>query len=168
MRLDHGVPDGTARPDATSDAHRRAGASASCHPPPAGPRSAVEVVTELSRLLAGGRYDEIRGMYHPDARLITMAAGPDPLPADEAYSALMAALRMASYRPPESVEVEAIDQVAALGAANIRYPVDHGHAVARRVWLFTVKDGLLFRSATAYSHDEARALYLHRGRTLGF
>jgi hypothetical protein len=138
------------------------------HVPQPERRTALEVVTELSRLLARRRYREIRGLYHPEARLMTMAAGPDPLPADEAYAALMAALRMASYRPPESVEAEAIVEVAALGAGNIRYPVDHGHAVARRVWVFTVKDGLLFRSAALHSREEARALYRHRGRTLGF
>ena len=132
------------------------------------PRSAVEIVTELSRLLAQSRFDEIRSIYHPDARLITMAAGPDPLGPGEAYAALMAALRTASYRPPETVEAVAIDEIAALGAASIRYPIEHGHAVARRVWLFTVKDGLLFRSVPTHSEAEARDRYHRYGRTLGF
>jgi hypothetical protein len=136
--------------------------------PPCEPRTAVEVVQELSRLLAQNRYEAIRSVYHPEARLITMAAGPEPLGPDEAYAALRVALRKASYRPPETVEAVAIDQFAAFGAANIRYPVEHGHAVARRVWLFTVKDGLLFRSVPTHSEAEACDRYQRDGRTLGF
>jgi hypothetical protein len=133
------------------------------------PRTAFDVVLELGRLLAHGRHEAIRSMYHPDARLITMAAGPEPLSADDAYTALMGALRQASYSPPPSIEPVAIDEVAALGAATIRYPVQGGgHAVVRRVWLFTVKDGLLFRSAPLQSEAEARDLYRQKGPTLGF
>ena len=137
------------------------------HGPRPEPRSAMEVVTELCRLWARSRYDEIRSTYHPDARLITVAGGSDPLGPHETHAALMAALRKASYRPPETVEAVAIDEIAALGAANIRYPVEHGHAVARRVWLFTVKDGLLFRSMPMHSEAEARDRYHRHGTTLG-
>ncbi|HTI33272.1 MAG TPA: nuclear transport factor 2 family protein [Miltoncostaea sp.] len=132
-------------------------------------RSALDVVVELGRLLAAGRLDAIRAMYHPDARLVTMASGPEPLPPDRAYEALMAALRRASYSPPPSIEPVAIDDVAALGSAHIRYPTPGGgHADVRRVWLFTVEDGLLFRSVPLQSESEARELYAREGRALGF
>jgi hypothetical protein len=132
-------------------------------------RTAIDVVVELERRLASRSYEAIRAMYHPDARLVTMAAGSHPLPPDRAYQALMEALRRASYQPPTSIRPVAIDDIAALGAAHIRYPTEGGgHAAVRRVWLFTVKDGLLFRSITLHTEREAQDLYEREGRTLGF
>lgn len=132
-------------------------------------RTALEVVIALGRLLAQGRHEAIRPMYHPEARLVTMAGGAAPLSPDLAYEALMDALGRASYSPPTAIHPVAIDDAGALGAATIRYPTPGGgHAVVRRVWLFTVKDGLLFRSIPLHSEREARERYEREGVTLGF
>jgi len=87
---------------------------------------------------------------------------------DAAYAALLAALWKASYRPPECVETTVIDEAAALCAGTIRYLVDTGHLVARRVRIVTVKDGLLFRSAPMDNEADAWSLSGRRGQTLGF
>jgi hypothetical protein len=124
------------------------------------PRTAADIVLLLHRHFRTYNFDRIRALYHPDGRFITLAGGPAPLGREETIAAFERARRDVIYSAQAEEEPIEIDPVAALAVGSIRYRTPGGgHALVSRVWVFTAKDGLLYRTVPVADEAAGRALY---------
>lgn len=132
--------------------------------------SAVDLLGEFTRLYHERRLNRIRDLYHPQGRFVTMAGGPEPLGPEETFAAVERAMRDFVYRAWVESDPVAIDSCAAylVGAIRHRTPDGSGHVAAGRVWLYTVKDGLLYRAVPLADVAAAQELYAREGIELGF
>jgi Domain of unknown function (DUF4440) len=128
---------------------------------------ALEVIDELSRLFAARNWRAMRRLYDPDALIVTVTAGPDPLTADAVIAELERASRDSVYSVTASDPV-ALDEDAALIIGRMRWRLPQGgFEEAGHVWLLTVRDGLIYRQGVYDSPDEAAQAYDELGITLG-
>lgn len=132
------------------------------------PRTAAEIVVLLGRLFRLKDFDAVHAAYHPEGRFITLAGGPAPLGRDDTVEAFRRAERDIVYRAQAEPEPIEIDDVAALAQGSIRYRTPGGgHALANRVWVFTQRDGLLYRTVPVADEVTGRELYRAGGIGLG-
>lgn len=132
------------------------------------PRTAAEIVLLLGRLFRIKDFDAVHAAYHPEGRFVTLAGGPEPLGRDETVEAFRRADRDIVYRAQAEPEPVEIDEVAALARGAVRYRTPGGgHAMAPRVWVFTQRDGLLYRTVPVTAEEAGRALYRDNGIGLG-
>jgi hypothetical protein len=109
----------------------------------------------------------IRTLYHDDARIISVAGGPQPLGPDET----IAAMRRASSGIVFSIAFgtpEAIDDHAVIVSGTLERRTPTGNTITRRVWLLVFRDGLLYRMRACHNRAEARGEYDSHGSNLGF
>src|SRR5262249_11370976 len=112
-------------------------------------------------------WDGVRRLFHPDARLVTIGGGPEPKGPDETLEIIRAAAAHPRYRAHISQE-RALDADAVLVHGSLRYGTPEGGFGERTsVWLYTVKDGLLYRSRYFSQESEAVATYRETGLSLG-
>jgi hypothetical protein len=128
---------------------------------------ATIVVEELSKVFAARDWRAMRALYHPDALILTVTGGPEPLTADEIIAELERVSRDLVYTVTASAPV-AIDEHAAMvtGRMRRRLPQD-GFEEAGHVWLLTVRDGLIYRQSVHHEAEQAVATYRDGGLTLG-
>jgi hypothetical protein len=128
---------------------------------------ATIVVEELSKVFAARDWRAMRALYHPDALILTVTGGPEPLTADEIIAELERVSRDLVYTVTASAPV-AIDEHAAMvtGRMRRRLPQD-GFEEAGHVWLLTVRDGLIYRQSVHHEAEQAVAAYRDGGLTLG-
>jgi hypothetical protein len=128
---------------------------------------ATIVVEELSKVFAARDWRAMRALYHPDALILTVTGGPEPLTADEIIAELERVSRDLVYTVTASAPV-AIDEHAAIvtGRMRRRLPQD-GFEEAGHVWLLTVRDGLIYRQSVHHEAEQAVAAYRDGGLTLG-
>jgi hypothetical protein len=128
---------------------------------------ATIVVEELSKVFAARDWRAMRALYHPDALILTVTGGPEPLTADEIIAELERVSRDLVYTVTASAPV-AIDEHAAMvtGRMRRRLPQD-GFEEAGHVWLLTVRDGLIYRQSVHHEAEQAVAAYRNGGLTLG-
>jgi ketosteroid isomerase-like protein len=131
-------------------------------------RTAKELVSEIVALYRARRTSEVRGLYHPDARLRTHVGGTEWRPVDETVAALEAAAGDALFQATLSEEVHALDDHAAVNGGSVRYRVESGHAMQSLVWLYTQREGRIVRVMVFANEAEARDRYRRHGVDLGF
>jgi hypothetical protein len=130
---------------------------------------AADVVAELSRLYVSPFRDwrAMRALYHPDALILTVTGGPDPLPADAVVDELERAAQDVLYSVKGSEPV-ALDEHAAMVSGRMRRRMpDGGFQDASHVWLLTVRDDLIYRQGVYHHPEEAADAYRRLGVTLG-
>jgi hypothetical protein len=128
---------------------------------------AADVVEELSRVFAARDWRAMRALYHPDALILTVTGGPEPLTADEIVAELERVSHDLVYHVTASDPVP-LDEHAVVVAGRMRrrLPQD-GFEEAGHVWLLTVLDGLIYRQSVHLETEEAVAAYRDGGVTLG-
>jgi hypothetical protein len=112
-------------------------------------------------------WDQLRRLYHPEGRFITAAGGPDPLGPDETIAALRESARDAIFAADVSPVTVSLDRHAAYTTGMVRFRVEDGHAMSSRVWLYTARDGLVYRAIPVGGASEARSRYRDGGLALG-
>ena len=123
-------------------------------------------VRELEAAYDARDWDRLLTLYHPDALLSAIVTGRKLLaPRD-----LVAAVRSADGDPIYTVRYEEtypIDEHAAVVKGQVRHRIRGGIAHDPVFWLFTFRDGLLYRSTVCGSLEEARKTYETHGIDLG-
>jgi hypothetical protein len=128
---------------------------------------AADVVGELSRVFASRDWRAMRALYHPEALILTVTGGPQPLAADEIVSELERASQDFIYFVAGS-DPTALDEHAAVVTGRIRRRMpEGGFEDAAHVWLLTVREGLIYRQGVYRSREEASADYERLGVGLG-
>jgi len=128
---------------------------------------ALSVVEELSRVFALRDWRAMRALYHPDALILTVTGGPEPLTADEIIDELVRVSHDLVYTVTASAPV-ALDEHAAIVAGRMRRRLPHeGFEEAGHIWLLTVRDDLIYRQSVHHEAEEAAAAYRAGGLTLG-
>ena len=131
--------------------------------------NAADVAAKLAHAYRAraGDWDGLRALYHPDARLVTVTGGPEPLPVDGLISELQRAADDTWYSV-KSTKAEVVDEHAVLFVGRMRRSVaGGGFEDAGHVWLITVQDGLIYRQGVYGTPEEATAAYRELGVTLG-
>jgi ketosteroid isomerase-like protein len=113
-------------------------------------------------------FEVLAQLFHEDARIQMVWAGPRVLTADETMRELVRAHEETVYSADPS-RLVGIDDAAALVFGSVRMPdaSGGGHSLSTYVWLFTVRDGRVFRARPYRYEDEARIAYTEHGVTLG-
>lgn len=131
--------------------------------------NASEVAAKLAHVFRAkaGDWDALRALYHPDARVVTVTGGPEPLCAD----ALIAELRRASedtWYSVKTTKAVVVDEHAVIFVGRMRRSVPGGgFEDAGHVWMITVRDDLIYRQRVYGTADEAFASYRELGVALG-
>jgi hypothetical protein len=128
---------------------------------------AADVVGELSRVFASRDWRAMRALYHPEALILTVTGGPEPLAADEVVAELERASQDFIYFVTGS-DPTGLDEHAAVVTGRIRRRMpEGGFEDAAHVWLLTVREGLIYRQGVYRSREEATADYERLGVDLG-
>jgi hypothetical protein len=130
---------------------------------------AAAVVAELSRVFTSRHRDwsAMRALYHPDALILTVTGGPEPLPADDVIAELERASQDVWYSV-RGMDPVPLDEVAVVVTGRMRRRMETGgFEDAGHVWLLTVRDGLIFRQGVYSTPEEATDAYRRLGVTLG-
>ncbi|MGE0029409.1 MAG: nuclear transport factor 2 family protein [Thermoleophilia bacterium] len=130
-------------------------------------RSAAELVDRIAECYTSRRWDDLRALFHPDARLVTSVGGPYDGPGT--VEQLRRAMDDVNYRPPAPGElrIAGIDDAAALATGYVRVPASGGHKVVSRTWLYTIRDDLVYRALALPDERTARSRYAAEGVALG-
>ena len=132
------------------------------------PRTAADIVRVLQRLFRLKDFEAVRDAYHPEGRFVTLAGGPEALGPDETVEAFRRADRDIVYHAQADPDPIEIDDVAAMAQGAIRYrTAEGGHALVNRVWVFTQRDGLLYRTVPVADEETGCLLYRAKGIGLG-
>jgi ketosteroid isomerase-like protein len=132
-------------------------------------RDAADVVADLHRLYTAeaGDLSALREVYHPDALLVTVTGGPDPLPVDRLLAQLEQASRDTWYSVT-SWKTDVVDAHAVIVSGRMRRSVPGGgFEDAGHVWLLTVSGGLIYRQGVYGTVEQAAAAYEELGISLG-
>ena len=135
-----------------------------------GTRTAADLVGLLADGYTRRRWDDVLGLLHPEARLITSVGGTDPLDRDATVERVRRAMGDVNYRPPDrgDLRIVGIDDRAAIATGYVRVPASHGgHKVVARAWLYTTLDGLVYRGLPLPDERAARTRYADEGVALG-
>ena len=125
------------------------------------------MVSELSRVFASRDWRAMRALYHPEALILTVTGGPEPLAADEVVAELERASQDFIYFVTGS-DPTALDENAAVVTGRIRRRMpEGGFEDAAHVWLLTVRDRLIYRQGVYRTREEASAAYESLGVGLG-
>jgi hypothetical protein len=109
----------------------------------------------------------MRGLYHPDALIITVTGGPDPLTPNDVIAELERASDDFVYLVTADDTI-AVDDHAAIVTGRMRRRLpERGFEDAAHVWLLTVREGLVYRQAVYHDAAEALAAYKIQGIRLG-
>jgi ketosteroid isomerase-like protein len=128
---------------------------------------AVDIVAEMSRVFASRDWPAMRALYHPDALILTVTGGPEPLGPDEVVAELERVSGDFVYSVRGSQPL-ALDERAAIVTGRMRRRMETGgYEEAGHVWLLTVRDGLIYRQGVYSDVDQARAEYERLGLGLG-
>jgi hypothetical protein len=129
--------------------------------------NATAVIAELSRAFAARNWRAMEALYHPDALIMTVTGGPEPLGA----GAVIAELERASddiWYSVSADETVVLDEHAVVVVGRMRRTVHRrGFEDASHVWLLTVVDGLIYRQGVYLRSQEAVAAYRRLGVSLG-
>ena len=131
--------------------------------------NAADVMAKLAHVYRAraGDWDALRALYHPDARLVTVTGGPEPLPVDGLISELQRASEDTWYSV-NSTKAVVVDEHAVIFVGRMRRSVPGGgFEDAGHVWLLTVRDGLIYRQGVYGTAEEAAAAYEELGVGLG-
>jgi ketosteroid isomerase-like protein len=131
--------------------------------------NAADVVAKLERAYRAreGDWSALRALYHPDARLMMVTGGPDPLTVDGLFSQLAQATQDTWYSV-KTTKTLVIDEHAVVLVGRMRRSVPGGgFEDAGHVWLLTVRDGLIYRQGVYSTAEEAAAAYQVLGVSLG-
>jgi ketosteroid isomerase-like protein len=131
--------------------------------------NASEVAAKLAHVYRAraGDWDALRALYHPDARLVTVTGGPEPLRVDGLISELKRAAEDTWYSVKTTKHV-VVDEHAVVFVGRMRRSVPGGgFEDAGHVWMITVRDELIYRQAVYGTADEAAAAYRELGVSLG-
>jgi ketosteroid isomerase-like protein len=131
--------------------------------------NAADVMAKLAHVYRAraGDWDALRALYHPDARLVTVTGGPEPLPVDGLISELQRASEDTWYSV-KSTKAVVVDEHAVIFVGRMRRSVPGGgFEDAGHVWLLTVRDGLIYRQGVYGTAEEAAAAYEQLGLSLG-
>ncbi len=133
-------------------------------------RSAEELVNRIADCYTRRRWEELRGLFHPEARLMTSVGHGEPLSAPETLEQIRRAIDDVNYRPPgrDDLRITRIDDHAAVATGYVRVPADTGgHMLVTRAWLYTVVDDLVYRALPLPDERTARSRYADQGVALG-
>jgi ketosteroid isomerase-like protein len=131
--------------------------------------NASEVAAKLAHVYRArsGDWDALGALYHPDARVVTVTGGPQPLSVD----ALIAELKRASedtWYSVKTTKAVVVDEQAVIFVGRMRRSVPGGgFEDAGHVWMFTVRDDLIYRQRVYGTAEEASAAYRELGVGLG-
>ena len=113
----------------------------------------------IRALLAAHRsadWDGVRELLHPEARIGVFATGGRPADPEEALRAMREAHSVTTYTAYVQ-DIEQLDEDAFLLFGRVRYPHESGgFADVERVWVYVIRDGLLYRSAMFTNELQAR------------
>ena len=111
-------------------------------------------------------WDALRSLYHPSAVIVSVVGGERRLSRDELVDLLADAATDLVYRAT-STHAEPIDGDAMIVVGRVRHrTASGGFQDSAYVWLWTLRDDLIYRSVAYASADEARDDYARRGVTL--
>ena len=129
--------------------------------------NAADVIDNLSKVFASRDWRAMRGLYHPDALIITVTGGPDPLTPNDVIAELERASDDFVYLVTADDTI-AVDDHAAIVTGRMRRRLpERGFEDAAHVWLLTVREGLVYRQAVYHDSAEALAAYKSQGIRLG-
>ena len=125
------------------------------------------MVAELFRAFNARRWDAVREIYHPDALIFTVTAGPTPLGASEIVDELERASSEIMYSVHADPPI-ALDEHAVVIVGRMRRKMPRGgFEDASHVWLLTTRDDLVYRQAVHREVAVAVASYDRLGISLG-
>ena len=133
-------------------------------------RSAAELVDLVADRYTRRQWNEVLGLFHPEARLITSVGDPEPLSGPETVERVRRAMADVNYRPPDrdDLRITEIDECAAVATGFVRVPAGTGgHKVVTRAWLYTAVDELVYRALPLPDERAARRRYADEGVALG-
>ena len=91
----------------------------------------------MSRVFAARDWRAMRALYHPDALILTVTGGPEPLDADEVIAELERVSHDLVYSVTASATI-ALDEHAAIVTGRMRRRLpQEGFEEAGHVWLLT-------------------------------
>jgi hypothetical protein len=125
------------------------------------------LLDELTAAFTARDWARLRRLYHPQARLATIASSGAYLNREQTIEVLQQASATPGYAAAISA-AQPLDQHAALLAARLRQP-DTTSTIPQttRIWLHTTRDGLLYRTAVYPNPLQAQNAYREHGATLG-
>ena len=134
---------------------------------PSGPRldcrpvnaRSLDVIHALLAAHRGADWDGVRRLLHPEARIGVFSTGGRPANPEDALEAMRQAHAQTTYTAYVN-EIEELDGNGFLLLGRVRYPHESGgFADVERVWVYVLRDDLLYRSAMFPSALEARQAY---------
>ena len=119
----------------------------------------LDVIHALLAAHRGADWDGIRRLLHPEARIGVFSTGGRPADPEDALEAMRQAHAQTTYTAYVK-EIEELDGNGFLLLGRVRYPHESGgFADVERVWVYVLRDDLLYRSAMFTSALEARQTY---------
>jgi ketosteroid isomerase-like protein len=108
-------------------------------------------------------WDALRRLYHPSAVIVSVVGGERRLSRDELVDLLADAASDLVYRAT-STHAETIDEEALIVVGRVRHRTESGgFQDSAYVWLWTLRDDLIYRSVAYPSSRDARAAYAELG-----
>lgn len=128
---------------------------------------ANELVRRHAAAFDARNWEGLRSTYHAAAVSISVASGGAALSVEELVGVLAQMASSLVYRTTHS-RVEPLDDRGFVISGRVRHGVpEGGFADSAYHWLWTLRDGRIYRSVVFPSVDEARAAYAARGVSLG-
>ena len=126
---------------------------------------ALRLLGAISHAFKTRDWTALRGLYHDDALILSVAAGERILTPDE-LSNVLAAIEVSAYSTADA-ETEAFDENAVVVSGLVRQRDEIETIFIPSAWVLTFKDGLVWRSRAYDSVEAARTAYAEEGVDLG-
>lgn len=130
------------------------------------PVSHADLLEEFQRARQNADWARMEALFHREALSETLAAPGAAFPPRELVSLIRTAMTSNAYSVGDWT-VEEIDETTALAHGRARYRIAGGFRDERKTWIFTFRDGLIWRSCIVADRDAAIAHLEQHGPGLG-
>ena len=136
-------------------------------PGPAERPSPSAVVKACLRAHRARDWEELRKLFHADARIGVFSSGGRPGDPEKALEDMKRSYEEDDVYDAYIADMSELDDEAVVLHGRVRSSRAGGFMDVERVWLYVVRERRLYRSAVFRTEAEALAAYAERGPTLG-
>jgi ketosteroid isomerase-like protein len=126
-----------------------------------------ELVRQANAAYKVADWHALRLLYHPDCRIVSVAAGADAVLTRDELMAVLAEAATDTIYDVSFSRAETLGDDALVIVGRVRHRLGRGFADSAWHWLWTLRDGVIYRSVAYPSLDGARAAYETLGDALG-